>query len=97
MAYRANGRAEEAVALLEHVVNIRGTTLAESHPNRLTSEHNLAMAYLANGRIGKAVALLEHVVNMQKIRLTENHPDRLASERMLSRMLDWQAFESVDN
>jgi hypothetical protein len=34
----------EAVKLLEQVVAIRTTTLAETHPSRLASQHALAYA-----------------------------------------------------
>ena len=50
------------MALLEHVVKVEETTLAEKHPDRLASQHALARAYQANGQVKEAVALLEHVV-----------------------------------
>ncbi|EXL66951.1 hypothetical protein FOPG_16902 [Fusarium oxysporum f. sp. conglutinans race 2 54008] len=76
---RVDGRVTEGVKLLEHVVAVKETTLAENHPDRLASQHTLAMAYEANGQIKKAVELLEH----QTI-LTENHPDRLVSQHELA-------------
>jgi tetratricopeptide (TPR) repeat protein len=63
-AYEANGQVKEAVELLEHVVSVQETTLAEEHPNRLLSQHALARAYEANGQVKKAVELLEHVVTL---------------------------------
>ena len=48
------GNYGEAVELLEHVVRVR-EKLAEDHPNRLASQHELARAYEANGQIDKAV------------------------------------------
>ncbi|KAI8648856.1 NB-ARC domain-containing protein [Fusarium sp. Ph1] len=80
-----DGRMREAVKRLEHVVAIRKKTLAENHPSRLASQHNLARAYQANGQIEKAVDLLEHVVAIQEKILAENHPDRLASQHELAR------------
>ncbi|RKK71200.1 hypothetical protein BFJ71_g17604, partial [Fusarium oxysporum] len=80
----ADGRATEAVELLEHVVTVEGTTLAEDHPSRLASQHVLAMAYQANGQIKEAVKLLEHVVALQETTLAENHPDRLAAQQALA-------------
>jgi uncharacterized membrane-anchored protein len=61
------------------VVKIRTTTLAETHPDRLTSQHNLAIAYQANGQVTKAIKLLEQVVKIEATTLAETHPDRLAS------------------
>jgi hypothetical protein len=59
------------------VVTIQERTLAEDHPSRLASQHELAMAYQSDGQIKKAVALLEQVVESRT--LQEDNPDRLAS------------------
>ncbi|KAH9216666.1 P-loop containing nucleoside triphosphate hydrolase protein [Leptodontidium sp. 2 PMI_412] len=53
------GQAVKAVALLEQVVQIQATTLAETHPAWLASQHELARAYQANRQFGEAIALLE--------------------------------------
>ncbi|EXM15380.1 hypothetical protein FOTG_16258 [Fusarium oxysporum f. sp. vasinfectum 25433] len=84
MEYLANGQIQEAVKLLEHVVAIREKTLAESHPDRLASQHALAGAYRANGQIKEAVKLLEHVVAIREKTLAESHPDRLVSQHALA-------------
>ncbi|KAI8656304.1 NB-ARC domain-containing protein [Fusarium sp. Ph1] len=89
-----DGRTREAVDLLEYVVSIREKTLAENHPDRLASQHNLARAYQANGQIEKAVDLLEHVVSINEKTLAENHPDRLASQNNLARA--YQANGQID-
>jgi hypothetical protein len=67
------GHAREAVALLEHVVKVWETTLAETHPSRLASQAGLAMAYREDRQVKKAVELLEHVVGF----LRDDHPLRL--------------------
>ena len=87
----------EAVALLEQVVKIRETTLAETHPDRLASQHALAGAYEANGQVVEAVALLEQVVKIQETTLAETHPDRLASQHELARVYEanGQVIEAV--
>ena len=59
---QVEGRVEEAVDLLEHVVQVRETTLAENHPDRLASQHVLVGAYEANSQVKEAIDLLEHVV-----------------------------------
>ncbi|KAF5269078.1 hypothetical protein FOXYS1_10 [Fusarium oxysporum] len=79
-----DGQIKEAVKLLEHVVAVRTTALAENHPDRLTSQHALAMVYRDNGQIKEAVKLLEHVVAVGKATLAENHPSRLASQHELA-------------
>ncbi|KAI4166424.1 MAG: hypothetical protein LQ343_008060, partial [Gyalolechia ehrenbergii] len=50
---------KKAVTLLKQVVQIRERTLAEEHPDRLASQHKLAIAYQANGQVKEAVTLLE--------------------------------------
>ncbi|KAK2666162.1 hypothetical protein RAB80_018262 [Fusarium oxysporum f. sp. vasinfectum] len=79
-----DGRGTEAVELLEHVVGVWETTLADNHPDRLASQHELAVAYRVNGQIKEAVKLLDHVVTMRETALAENHPSRLASQHELA-------------
>ncbi|KAI5460673.1 hypothetical protein BGZ63DRAFT_340411, partial [Mariannaea sp. PMI_226] len=80
----ADGRMQEAVKLLKHVVAIREEALAKGHPSRLASQHELARAYQANGQIKEAIKLLEHVVAIREEVLVENHPDRLALQHVLA-------------
>ncbi|KAF5236404.1 hypothetical protein FAUST_6554 [Fusarium austroamericanum] len=82
--FLVDGRVTEAVELLEHVVTIQKIMLAEDHPSRLASQHELAGAYKADGQTKKAVQLLEHVVKVRETTLAENHPDRLASQHVLA-------------
>ncbi|KAA6409764.1 MAG: kinesin light chain 1 [Lasallia pustulata] len=78
------GKSKEAVQLLKQVVEIRESTLAESHPDRLASQHALAIAYEATGQVKEAVKLLEQVVKIEESTLAESHPDRLASQHALA-------------
>ena len=78
------GKSKETVQLLEQVVQILETTLAADHPNRLTSQHALAVAYQVNGQVTKAMALLEQVVQIRETTLAANHPHRLASQHELA-------------
>ncbi len=55
------GKHTKAVKLFKQVVAIQATTLAETHPDRLASQHNLAGAYQANGQVTEAVELLERL------------------------------------
>ncbi|KAK4965191.1 hypothetical protein LTR28_003534 [Elasticomyces elasticus] len=84
--YGQSGQTKKAVKLLEHVVRVRKANLAENHPARLASQHELARTYLANGEIQDAVELLEHVVRVREANLAENHPNRLASQHELARV-----------
>jgi len=73
----------KAVTLLEQVVAIKEKVLKEDHPDRLVSQHVLAMAYQADGQVLKAVKLLEQVVAIKEKVLKEDHPNRLVSQRAL--------------
>jgi tetratricopeptide (TPR) repeat protein len=58
-AYRAAGRLDEAIPLLERTLADRERVLGETHPDTLTSRNNLAAAYRAAGRLGDAEGLAE--------------------------------------
>ncbi len=78
-----DGNSREAVCKFREVLESRAQRLAEDHPDRLASQHELACAYEANGQIKKAVDLLEHVVKVRE-KLPEDHPSRLASQHELA-------------
>ncbi len=90
-----DGNYQVAVRLLEHVVKVRKRTLAATHPQRLASQHGLALAYQANGQVEDAVRLLKHVVEVEQTTLAETHPDRLASQHGLA--LAYQASGQVED
>jgi tetratricopeptide (TPR) repeat protein len=95
---RYMGKTRHAVALLEHVIKVRKTTLAETHPDRLASQHELARAYKAHGQIKEAIELLEHTVKVQKTTLAEPHPNQLHSQHELAGayMANGQIKEAVE-
>ena len=66
------------------LVRLPEEVLAEYHPDRLASEHELASAYEADGQVKKAIRLLEHVVSMERSKFSELHPSRVVSEQMLA-------------
>ena len=72
-----DGRMKEAVLWLQESCEWRDRNLAEDHPLRLASQHELARAYLANGQVKEAVKLLECVEAIQAEVLAEDHPSRL--------------------
>ena len=78
------GQVKEAVDLLEKVVAIEATTLPETHPDRLASQHAPAVVYEANGQVKEAVDLLEKVIAIRNTTLPETHPNRLASQHELA-------------
>jgi hypothetical protein len=75
---------QRAVQLLEHVVAVREKVLAEEHPDRLASQHELAGAYRADGQVQRAVELLEHVVAVKARFLRDDYPSRLVSLEALA-------------
>ena len=79
-----DGRPSDAVKRLSEVCEWNKMMLAEGSPDRLASEHRLAMAYQLNGQVKEAVELLEHVVKIREALLAENHPSRLASQHELA-------------
>ncbi|KAB5581207.1 P-loop containing nucleoside triphosphate hydrolase protein [Coniochaeta sp. 2T2.1] len=81
---QVEGRIKEAVRCFEECRRWWSGQFAETHPNRLASQHALAGAYVSDGQIKKAVALLEQVVAVQGKTLEEDHPSRLASQHELA-------------
>ena len=81
---RVDGRIREAVGYLEEAWQWMKNHFAEDHPDRLASQHTLAIAYRANGQVPAAVALLEQVVAIREKTLAEDHPSRLASQHALA-------------
>ncbi|KAL6410643.1 Nephrocystin-3 [Ilyonectria robusta] len=79
-----DGRTQEAINLLEHVVGIQKRTLVETDLSRLSSQHSLARAYRADRRVKDAVSLQGYVVKIYKETLPEDHSDRLTSQHTLA-------------
>ncbi|KAH0419847.1 hypothetical protein CcaCcLH18_14269 [Colletotrichum camelliae] len=65
------GKITDAIKQLEHVVDVRKTTLDEGHTSRLASQHELARAYQADGRVKDAIELLEHVIDVRAYQAAE--------------------------
>ncbi|CEJ88496.1 Putative Pfs, NACHT and WD domain protein [[Torrubiella] hemipterigena] len=84
LCLQVDGRTTETVGVFELLTSIRKERLAETHPDRLTSQHVLAIAYRANGQVKEAIKVLEHVVAIEKETLAETHPDRLTSQHALA-------------
>lgn len=73
-----------AVETCREVLDSRAETLAEDHPLRLSSQHNLAEAYLHNGQIDEAVESLEHVIQIEKKQSAENEASLLDAQHVLA-------------
>ncbi len=81
---RVDGRIKEAVRSLEEADRWRNRHLAEDHPDRLASQHALAIAYQADDKVKEAAALLEQVVTIETKTLDADHPKLLASQHELA-------------
>ena len=79
-----DGRVGEAVVWLSECCSWWQGHFPEDHPDRLASQHQLAIAYQADGQVLKAVKLLEQVVAIEEKVLKEDHPSRLASQHELA-------------
>lgn len=78
------GKSVQSIKLLEQVMEVTTATLAETHPDRLTSQHVLGQAYIEKGETQQGIKLLEQVVDIQALTLAENHHDRLESQHALA-------------
>ncbi|KAJ5651966.1 hypothetical protein N7507_009392 [Penicillium longicatenatum] len=79
IAYRNQGRLEEAKQLGVQVMEARKSKLGEDHPDTLTSIANLASTYWNQGRWEEAEQLFVQVVETSKSKLGEDHPNTLTS------------------
>jgi tetratricopeptide (TPR) repeat protein len=86
-AYEADGQVHKAVALLEHVVEVKEKMLAAEHPSRLASQHALAGAYEADGQEQKAALLFNHV-RLARTHSSESFP--LDQDPQLGSHAAWQ-------
>ena len=83
-AYRAAGRAAEAIGLHERTLADYERVLGPDHPGTLTSRNNLALAYLAAGRAAEAIALHERTLADCERVLGPDHPGTLTSRNNLA-------------
>jgi len=81
---QVDGRIREAVECFKKCCSWRENTLDATHPDRLASQHALAVAYEENGQVPEAAALLKKVVAIYETTLDETHPSRLASQHALA-------------
>jgi tetratricopeptide (TPR) repeat protein len=100
VAYRLEGRWEEAEELDVQVMDTRKTKLGAEPPSTLTSMANLASTYRNQGRWDKAEQLDVQVMETRKIKLGADHPDTLTSMANLASTLwnqgRWEEAEELD-
>ena len=84
LAYRAAGRLDDAIPLLEHTLAARDRILGETHRATLGSRNNLAEAYGAAGRLDDAIPLLQRTLADCERVLGEIHPDTLTCRNNLA-------------
>ncbi|EXJ87379.1 hypothetical protein A1O3_04338 [Capronia epimyces CBS 606.96] len=93
------GRYEEASGLLERIVKIGNTMLPPGHPDRLSSQHDLARAYRRVKRLEEAYELEREVAETMEGTLGPNDPSTLMSETELALILgdrgDYEEAEKV--
>ena len=77
-AYRAAGKLQEAIAVLEKARGAVVTTLGAEHPVTLTTLGNLASAYQDAGKVHQAIALFEQAAaGIEKRQFEYQHAGRL--------------------
>ncbi|WZO98828.1 tetratricopeptide repeat protein [Isosphaeraceae bacterium EP7] len=74
-AYRAAGKPDRSVALLEEALT--KARLGPDHPETLLTMSNLAMGYRSVGKLDRAVPLYEEALALTKSRLGPDHPDTI--------------------
>ncbi|KAF7539268.1 hypothetical protein G7054_g2248 [Neopestalotiopsis clavispora] len=77
-------RFREALDYLKAACHYMEKHSSEDDPNRLESEHALAMIYTHIKKTKKAIEMLEHVVSVEERTLDEHDSSRLASEHALA-------------
>ncbi|KAJ5827849.1 hypothetical protein N7447_004612 [Penicillium robsamsonii] len=100
VAYRLQGRWEEAEQLELQVMETSKTKLGEDHPDTLTSMANLASTLWNQGRWEEAEQLFIQVMETSKTKLGAAHPDMLTSMANLASTLwnqgRWEEAEQLE-
>lgn len=81
--YLDQGENGKAVEIFKEVVDVQSRAMTEDHPDRMASQHLLAISYAFNKQNDEATALFEHAVRIRE-RLPEDNMDRLHSHQVLA-------------
>ncbi|MGI5140053.1 MULTISPECIES: tetratricopeptide repeat protein [unclassified Streptomyces] len=84
VSLRGAGRAQDAIALEEHILADYQRVLGSVHPQTLTARANLAASYLESGRVEEAVAVGEHILADYQRVLGSVHPQTLHARTNLA-------------
>jgi tetratricopeptide (TPR) repeat protein len=79
-----DGQVGRSIKLLENLVELAHTTLAENHPSRLDAQHALAMAYRDDGQNTKAIEMLEYISGIHQARPCKTYDGRLSVQNDLA-------------
>jgi len=79
MAYRAAGKFDQALPLLEQTFELMKSKLGPDHRTTLVCMNNLASVYRDAGKLEQALPLFEQTLALIKAKLGPDHPDALAS------------------
>jgi tetratricopeptide (TPR) repeat protein len=77
LGYRAAGKLDRALPLLEETLKLRKAKLGPDHPDTLRSMGNLAAGYGSARQLDKSVPLFEETLKLQERKLGRQHPDTL--------------------
>ncbi|KAJ6016454.1 hypothetical protein N7540_011045 [Penicillium herquei] len=83
VAYRLDGRWEEAEQLDVQVMETRKTKLGADHPSTLTSMANLAFTLRSSGQRKAALSLMAECVLLRDRKLGPNHPHTISVKSTL--------------
>jgi tetratricopeptide (TPR) repeat protein len=82
-AYEKAGKAQQALPLLEAILQVRKTILGLEHPETLTSMNNLAVAYRNAGKLDRALPLFAETLQLHEAKLGPDHPNTWGCMRNL--------------
>ena len=88
--YKAQGRFDEAEALVKRALAAYERVLGREHPSTLATLNNLALLYNQQGRYGEAEPLFKRVAEAYGHTLGPEHPDTLSSLDNLAQLYDIQ-------
>ena len=84
VGYRAAGKMDRALPLLEETLRLMTAKLGVDHPDTLSSMNNLAVGYEAAGKMDRALPLLEETLRLRTAKAGVDHPHTLSSMNNLA-------------